>query len=70
MTVSTSDKSDPARINFRMLRTDSLEKKPDSFCAPSGFGRSCAEIALLTSFHRLGKTSVLNLGLPSGTTGE
>src|ERR1700685_2992655 len=41
MIVSTSDNSDPARINLKMLRTDSLEKKPASFCAPSTFGRSC-----------------------------
>src|SRR5580704_2653532 len=40
--VNTSDNSDPARINFRMLRTESLEKKPDSFCSGSSFGRSSA----------------------------
>src|SRR5277367_4599537 len=40
MIPSTSDNSDPARINFRMLRTASLEKKPGSLCAPSSFGRS------------------------------
>ena len=43
MIVSTSDNSDPARINFRILRTDSLEKKPDSSGARSGFGGSCVE---------------------------
>jgi hypothetical protein len=43
MIASTSDSSDPARINLRMLRTDSLEKKPDSFCARSTFGRSCVD---------------------------
>jgi len=36
MIVSTSDNSDPARINFRILRTDWLEKKPESFGARSG----------------------------------
>src|SRR5580700_120068 len=36
MIVNTSDNSDPARINSRMLRTDSLENKPD------WFGSSCA----------------------------
>ena len=40
MIVSISDNSDPARINFRMLRTDLLEKKPDSFCAVSSSGTS------------------------------
>src|SRR5580700_6567068 len=42
MIVSTSDNSDPARINFRMLRTDSLEKKHESLRARSASGRSCA----------------------------
>src|ERR1700728_2572430 len=42
MILSTSDNSAPARINFRMLRTDSLEKKPTSFRACSSAGRSCA----------------------------
>src|SRR6202167_5548427 len=42
MIVSTSDNSDPARIKFRMLRTDSLEKKPDAFCARPSFGSCCA----------------------------
>jgi hypothetical protein len=41
--VSTSDNSDPARIDFRMFRTDALEKKPDSFRAGSSLGRSCTE---------------------------
>src|SRR5690348_10912883 len=42
MIVSTSNSSDPARINFRMLRTVSLEKEPHAFCARSTFGRSCS----------------------------
>src|SRR5215467_3325035 len=42
MVASTSDNSDPARISFRMLRTGSLEKKPNSSCARSILDRSCA----------------------------
>src|SRR5580658_7263585 len=57
MIVNTSDNSEPARINFRMLRTDSLEKRADSFCARSSFGRSCAadciaDLADLRKFKR------------------
>jgi hypothetical protein len=52
MIVRTSDRGDPARINFRMLSTDSLEKRADSFCACSTIDENCAGdcVALSMSF--------------------
>src|SRR5579863_1665253 len=38
MIVNTSGNWDPARINFKMLRTESLEKKPVPFSVPSTLG--------------------------------
>src|SRR5258708_19502016 len=35
MIVGTSASGEPEKINLRILSTDSLEKKPDSFCAGS-----------------------------------
>jgi hypothetical protein len=45
--VNTSDNSEPARISFRMPRTDSLEKKSNSFCARVSFVGSCAEAGFI-----------------------
>ena len=42
MIVSTSASGEPEKINLRMLSTDSLEKKPDSFCAGSTPDSICA----------------------------
>src|SRR6516165_1291435 len=41
MIVSVSDRGDPAKISFKMLSTDSLEMRPDSFCTGSTLGRIC-----------------------------
>jgi hypothetical protein len=43
MIVSTSGKGDPAKINFKMLRTESLEKSPVPFCAGSTLASSSKE---------------------------
>src|SRR5262252_4807814 len=43
MIVSTSSNGDLAIINFRMLSTDSLEKRADSSCGGSTFNRTDAE---------------------------
>src|ERR1700722_15460008 len=48
MIASTSDNSEPSRINFRMLRTDWLEKKPDSPGVRSTFSRSCTGECIAT----------------------
>jgi hypothetical protein len=42
MMVSTSGNGDPAIINFRMLRTESLEKRANSVCGGSKFDRTDA----------------------------
>src|ERR1700758_5612581 len=41
MIVRTSGSGAPAKINFKMLRTDSLEKSPNSLCAGSTVGGVC-----------------------------
>jgi hypothetical protein len=41
MTLRISGSGDPAEISLRMLGSDSLEKSPDSFCAPSTFDETC-----------------------------
>jgi hypothetical protein len=43
MMVSTSDKGDPAKINFRMLSTDLLENKSDSLRVGSTLDGACTE---------------------------
>jgi hypothetical protein len=42
MIVSVSDRGDPAKINFKMLSTDSLEMRPDSFRARSTAGSNAS----------------------------
>src|ERR1700680_4151354 len=41
--VRTSVNGGPAKINFRMLSTDSPENRPDSFCGGSTLDRACVE---------------------------
>jgi hypothetical protein len=43
MIVSTLGNGDPARINFKMLSTDSLEKRSDPFCGDSILERPSTE---------------------------
>ena len=57
MIASTSGNGDPARINLRMLSTDALENRPESFCARSLLDTCCAgDCAVLSmnilSWHR------------------
>src|SRR5256885_15931915 len=52
MIASTSDSGDPAKINFSRLSTDSLEKRPDSFCAASTLDRTCAGGCIALSMKR------------------
>src|SRR5215469_7485006 len=50
MFVRTSDRGEPAKINFCNLRTDSLEKRLDSSCGPSTFdgawGGDCIALSM------------------------
>jgi hypothetical protein len=41
MIVSTSGRGDPAKINFRILSTASVENKPGSFCDRSTLVSIC-----------------------------
>jgi hypothetical protein len=52
MMVSTSDSGDPARINLKMLSTESPEKRADSFCPGSTLDENSAGdcVALSISF--------------------
>src|SRR5438105_15882795 len=43
MIVRTSGNGAPAKINFRMLSTDSPENRPDSLCAGSTLDGGCVE---------------------------
>lgn len=59
MIVSTSDSGDPARINFKMSSTDSLEKRPGSSCARSTRDSICAGVVIARS---MGLASSATLG--------
>src|SRR5580698_2687134 len=58
MIASTSGNSDPARINFRMSSTDSLEKRPVSI-----FATSCARDCIADFLGDSAEGSFLRLHL-------
>src|SRR5271170_5578561 len=69
MIASTSGNSAPARMSFRMLRTDSLEKNPDSLRGAPIAGRSCARDCVADFILKnAGSVNRKPHGQPSGKT--
>src|SRR5262249_45637610 len=60
MTVSTSGRGEPAEISFRMLSTDSLDERPNSFSIEMSLGEALRSPSLNPSrrvYHWAGSAS-------------
>src|SRR5262245_2869981 len=67
MTVSTSERGEPAEISFKMLSTDSLDERPNSFSIEMSLGEARRTPSLNPSrrvYHFTNERQQLRLVVP------